>query len=246
MFPILLPLLASLASFSVPDTSAWHWRLDLTASGPTEIPGKEDFQEPDLGLFEISEPRSSATLGAFRIALQTPERGRWSAHASVAAGERTQKWQGLVVNSLYLALDVPSSDATKVKAMMTVNAPVMELGAGGEYHPWKRHFFGAEVVLPIQLGDGDLEYEVDGEVIHSGKAPSSFREAMTPRLMATYEYRLFDRINLGLGMSLWHGDFFAETPEADIDSLGRIRLEHGSTGAWIELHAGWTFGRGAP
>jgi len=65
-------------------------------------------------------------------------------------------------------------------------------------------------------------------------------------LMATYDYRLFDRIDLGLGVSVLHPDYFGKIPEADIDSVGHIRLASGSTGPWLEFHAGWTFGRSQP
>lgn len=245
MLPIAMAALQALASFSVPDASAWHWRLELSGSGPIEIPGAKDFHEPEGDLFEMSDPQARASGGAFRASLHTPEWHRWTAHGAVSLGERTRKWDGLAVNTLYLALGASSQEATELEARMTVTAPFVELAAGAEYHPWRRHFFGAEMALPIQLADGDLEYEEEGETIHSGKAPGSFREATIPRLMLTYDYRLFDRIDLGFGFSALHGDYFAETPEADIDSLGRIRLEHGSTGPWIEVHAGWTFGRAA-
>lgn len=247
MLPLLAPLLLTFSAFTVPDTSAWLVRLDLSSSGALEIPGKDDFHEPEGRPFDMNEPRASAFGGALRVALHTPEWRRWTAHAAVAVGERTRSWDGVVVNSLYLVVPLPDkSGATDLEARMTATAPVAEFALGTDWHPWRRHFFGLEVVLPVQLADGDLKYEVDDEEIHSGRAPSSFREAAIPRLMATYDYRLFDRIDLGFGVSLLHGDYFAETPEADIDSLGRIRLENGSNGAWIELHAGWTFGRAKP
>lgn len=242
----LLLLTAFLPSFSVPDTSSWRLRLEASSSGSLGIPGKEDFHEPEGKLFDVSEPRSSASSGAIRIALHTPEWRNWNAHAAASLGSRSKTWDGVVVNALYLFTGIASSDATKLEARMTATAPILELATGVEYRLSRRHFFGTEIVLPIQLADGDLTYEVEGETIHSGKAPSSFREAVMPRLMATYDYRLFDRIDLGLGFSLLHGDYFDRTPEADIDNLGHIRLEHGSSGPWLEIHAGWTFGRAKP
>ena len=238
-------VLSVLCSFSVPDTSAWHWRLVVSASGPLEIPGEEDFPRPDAKFMEIETPRSSAGGGGFQFSAHTPEWKRWTGHAGVWMGERTQTWQGVVVDGWSILMPV-GGDGAKRTALMEATLDVVEVSVGAEYHPWKRHFFGLEVAMPVWQSLGELTYEIEDEKIHSGKMPASFREAMMPRLMATYDYRLFDRVDLGFGVSILHGDYYAKTPEADIESLGTIRLENGSTGSWFEIHIGWTFGRAAP
>lgn len=244
MHSIVIALLHAFSSFSVPDTSAWHWRLELSSRGPLEIPGEKDFPRPDAKVMEIEDPRSSANGGGIGFSAHTPEWRRWSGYARAWLGERKQTWDGVVVDGWSLLLPV-GGDGAKKTAGMEATLDLVELSLGAEFHPWSRHFFGLEAVMPVWQSCGDLVYEFEDETIHSGETPSSFREAMVPRLMATYDYRLFNRVDLGLGVSLLHGDYFDETPEVDIESLGHIRLENGSTGPWIELHVGWTFGRSA-
>lgn len=240
MHSFLLALFGGLASFSVPDPASWRVRLDLVGSSAVEIPGADDFHRPETGWFEVAESRASASQGMLRLTARTPELHRLSGLLGGAIGEASQSWSCLSRPWFGEYEDIEE------EARMTVRFPVAELVAGVEYHPWRRHLFALEAILPLPLGSGDLEYTYAGETIHSGKAPSSFRQAVHPRLMATWDYRLLDRIDMGLGMSLLHGSYFAEVPEASIDSLGPVRLDHGDDGPWIELHLGWTFGRSAP
>jgi len=237
---ILTPILSALVAFSVPDPSAWRVRLDLVGASAMEIPGADDFHRPQGGWLDVTQARASASEGLFRLTAHTPEFHRLSGLFGAAIGQSSQSWVCLTRPWFGDYEDIEE------EARMTVTAPMAEVVAGLEYHPWSRHFFALEGILPLPMGEGDLEYTYAEETIHSGKAPASFRQAVRPRLMATWDYRFLDRIDMGLGMSLAHGAYFAEVPEADVDSVGHLRLEHGDDGAWIELHIGWTFGRAMP
>lgn len=94
----------------------------------------------------------------------------------------------------------------------------------------------------MQIGDGELTKTVAGAETFSGKAPSSFALSMMPRLGVVYDYRLFDRINLGIGITFFGGRQFADTPEFIEESGEPVRLDSGEDGSVISTHLGWTFG----
>ncbi|HNY32538.1 MAG TPA: hypothetical protein PKO15_16750 [Fibrobacteria bacterium] len=244
---MLLPFLASaLASFSVPDPSAWHYRLDCSFPG-VFIPGADDFYPGEAKFFEFDNSRAQAGGPLVKITAHTPEIKGFNFHAGVGVGEREQAWDAIMANLLIAS--IPGSTPEQkfdVPARMEVSYPVVELYLGTEYHLAKRHFLGLQGVAHFPLGDAELTYELEEKTITTMTAPSSFDESLAPRLMATYTYRWFDRIDVGAGVGLWQGEFFKTTPEVDIPSIGHMRLADGETGTWWEFHVGWTFGRPRP
>lgn len=244
---MLLPFLTALvASFSVPDSSAWQGRV--VASVPqVGLPGARDFHPGEAKIFELDNSQARCVSPLVKATVHTPEWKRWNLHLGAGLGKRTQSWDAVMAN--LLVASVPGATAEQkfdVQARMDVESWVAELYAGTEFHLAKRHFLGIEGVAHFPLGDADLTYELEDKAILESKAPASFDESLATRLMATYTYRWFDRIDVGAGVGLWQADFFKTTPEVDVPTLGHMWLADGESGVWWELHIGWTFGRARP
>lgn len=220
--------------FHEADSAAWRYRVTFETNNRPSIPGGADFHAVPPADPSISGTESgAATLGRFlRLNVYMPRRGPISWFGGLALGLEEATWE----------LDVDYAAGGGYTAEMTLANNVVELSGGAEIRVARRHFLALEAAMPIALGGGELEYVVDGEKILSGDAPSSFALSMLPRLAATYDYRLFDRIDLGVGYSFLTGGYFADTPVYQDGFGDEVRLESGEESGVFSLHLGWTFG----
>lgn len=232
------PLLASISlivagPFHEADSSSWRYQLGLQSTVRGGIPGGDDFHAP-----ADDQPVSGLDGGAgaagtvLRVVAYAPRRGAISWFGGIGYGRDQATWE----------MDVTPVGGRAYSARMELSHSILELSAGAELRLARRHFLVAELAMPIPLGEGELMSEVDGVQVLSGDAPESFGLSMIPRAMVHYDYRLLDRIDVGLGVSLFHPDYFAGTPVLEDDAGRETRLTSGAESGILSFHLGWTFG----
>jgi hypothetical protein len=150
-------------------------------------------------------------------------------------GQRSAKWDNTITTR---TADV----TTVIKPELELNTMVLELAAGAEWRPLSRHALSLEAIVPFQIGDGTLVHKIGGTVHYDASAPKSFRQSHSPRVMIGYDYRLLDRIDIGIGTSVIGADYFSETPTFTTDN-GQTRTlsDPALSNHWLEYHLGWTF-----
>lgn len=234
----MLPLLALLClpsanPFHEADSSSWLVKIQFETSGRTSIPGADDFHDVSSGGRYAATDAGGSSLGkSLRLILNAPRKGAISWFGGVAFGEHLSTWD----------VEVTFREGGGYTAEMNLEKRFVELSGGVEVRLARKHFLSAEAVLPLQLGDGELTKTVAGEEVFSGEAPSSFELSKVPRLGVVYDYRLFHRINLGIGWTFFDGRTFAGTPEFTEEPGKPTRLDSGEDGSVFSTHLGWTFG----
>lgn len=236
---ILAPLLAlSAGFFDAPDSSAWILQPEARSTGLTGLPGTDGFYTPPKG-DATTNVATDAGGGAggmqLRLNLRTPHRRNFAGILGIGVGRFYASWDNQV--TIRTALGSKSYEAVLEHA-----ATYLDLVAGVEWRPADRHALLLQLASPVQLGSGSLVYKVDGSVLYDGDAPGSFRMSAAPRVMAGYEYRLFDRIALGIDLSVVGVDGYARTPTFTAEGGDVRTLSDKAIGnTWMELHAGWAF-----
>lgn len=234
----MIPLLALAAGFLAnpfheADSTAWRCRVTFETDMRSSIPGADDFHAVDPTDTAIAGAETEAgVLGrSVRVDLYMPRRGPVSWFGGLALGFEEATWKN----------DVDYRAGGGYVAEMTLENMVLQLIGGAELRLARRHFLALEAVLPIAIGDGDLDRKVDGTKA-SDAAPSSFGLSMLPRLAVTYDYRLFDRIDLGLGYSFVTPGYFSGTPTLRDGAGEEVDLDSGDESGVISTRLGWTFG----
>lgn len=234
----MLPLFALLClpsanPFREADSASWLVKIQAETSGRTSIPGADDFHDVSSGGRYAATDAGGSSLGkSMRLILNSPRRGAISWFGGVAIGEHLSTWD----------VEVSYHDGERYTAEMNLEKRFVELSGGMEVRLARKHFLSAEAILPLQLEEGDLTKTVAGKVVFSGKAPSTFALSKVPRLGIVYDYRLFHRINLGIGWTLFDGRTFSDTPEFTEEPGKTTRLDSGEDGSVFSTHLGWTFG----
>jgi hypothetical protein len=234
----MLPLLALVSRivagpFHEADSSAWRYQVGLQSYVRGGIPGGDDFHTPadDQPVTSV-DGGAGAACTVLRLVAYAPRRGSISWFGGIGYGLDQATWD----------MDVTPVGGRAYSATMELSNSILDLSGGAELRLARRHFLLAELAMSIPLGRGKLDSEVDGEQVFSGDAPKSFGLSMIPCLMVHYDYRLFDRIDVGLGYSLFHPDYFAGTPTLQDDAGRETRLTSGDESGILSFHLGWTFG----
>lgn len=234
MHPLLaLVSLIVAGPFHEADSSAWRYQVGLQSYVHGGIPGGDDFHVPpeDQPVRSL-DGGAGAACTVLRLVAYAPRRGSISWFGSIGYGLDQATWD----------MDVTPVGGRAYSATMELSHSILDLSGGAELRMARRHFVVAELGMPIPLGRGKLDSEVDGVKVFSGDAPESFGLSMLPRLMVHYDYRLLDRIDVGLGVSLFHPGYFADTPTLKDDTGRETRLTSGAESGIWSLHLGWTFG----
>lgn len=170
-----------------------------------------------------------------RVNARTPRKRDFSGVFGLGIGRFSGTWDNQI--KLQSSLGTESYEAK-----LEHTATYLDLVAGIEWRPTNRHAAILQLASPIQMGKGTLAYKVGGTALYDGDAPDSFRLSAFPRVMAGYEYRLFDRIAIGLDLSILGVDAYAQTPTFTTDDGDVRTLSDKALGnTWMELHLGWAF-----
>jgi hypothetical protein len=217
-----------------PDSSVWKAWLGYRQASTGDLPGSTTF---DGGPYSRTESGGRSSGGALSIGTTTPERHRWAARGFLSVGPTECLWDRKPLEKRDPTDLIVEPRNSPVQ--LQVEAWQADVGIGLEFRPFRSHILWADLVSSFPLGRGNLKYTIDGATRLDQTAPASFRINSVPRLIVGYTYRLFDKIDLGLGYGLLHGSYFANTPSYQLDST-TYRLT-GETNMRFDLRAAVNF-----